>query len=111
MSGDVSLGGRFRLTSGNPATIYVDSYRDLDSEQYLGKAAGGESRLPTFHQLDLRVDYKVAFDSWLLGTYLDVINVYNQHNPEFLIWDYRYKTSTPVSIIPLLPVAGVKAEF
>lgn len=112
LAGDFSVGGRFRLVSGNPTTFYELSSHDLDRDAYVGEAGlQNGKRLPLFHQLDLRVDYKMAFDNWLLTVFVDVINVYNRKNAEFIEWDYRYRTFAPLAVLPLLPVGGIYAEF
>ena len=35
-----------------------------------------------FHQLDLRIDKRWVYQSWMLNVYLDIQNVYNRANPE-----------------------------
>jgi hypothetical protein len=39
-----------------------------------------EKRLPSFYQLDLRVDKSWMFPKFSLGLYLDIQNVYNKQN-------------------------------
>jgi outer membrane receptor protein involved in Fe transport len=112
LSGDWSFGARFRLVSGNPDTPIVSATHDLDTDTFSPKSGGlNTSRLPTFHQLDLRVDYKMAFDNLLVNLYLDAINVYNRKNAETMAWDYRYRESVPLALLPFLPVMGMSAEF
>jgi len=106
------LGGRFRLVSGNPTTPYIGSTFDADTQTYspiTGEALS--ARLPTFHQLDLRVDKTWLFDVWSLGLYLDVQNVYNQPNQEAVQNDYRYKTQQVITGLPILPTFGIKGTF
>ena len=50
----IELGARFRLVSGNPTYAPVGSVHDLDTNRYSSLASGVQSRLATFHQLDLR---------------------------------------------------------
>ena len=47
----------------------------------------------------------------MLGVYLDVLNVYNATNEEAVIYDYRYRTSSPVPGIPFFPTLGIKGSF
>jgi hypothetical protein len=60
-----TVGGRFRLVSGNPTTTPVGSINDLDTGDYqaLNQPQRSE-RLPYFHQLDIRVDRKFIFDNF-----------------------------------------------
>ena len=112
LSGDWSIGGRFRLVSGNPTTPYTTATHDLDTNAFVPKSGGiNSARLPTFHQLDIRVDYKMAFDSFLVNLYVDLINAYNRKNAEALLWDFRYRESAPLALLPFLPVVGLAAEF
>jgi hypothetical protein len=112
LSGDWSVGGRFRMVTGNPTTPYTTATHDLDTGSFVPKSGGlNSARLDTFHQLDIRVDYKMAFDSFLVNLYVDMLNTYNRKNPEFLIWDYRYRESAPLPLLPFLPVFGLSAEF
>lgn len=110
------LSGRFRLVSGNPTTPVNhpedgDHYM-ADSNSYSGiVGATNSGRLPTFHQLDIRVDKNFVFQSWTLDLYLDVQNVYNQPNEEAVLADYRRRQVEYVPGIPILPVLGVKGTF
>lgn len=110
LSGDVSVGGRWRFVTGNPATFFSGAINDLDTDEWVAtKTRTG--RLPAFHQLDIRIDYKMAFENWLLNLYVDIINVYNRQNPEAISWDYRYSSYETISILPFLPIFGMSAEF
>ena len=112
MSGDWSVGGRFRAVSGNPTTPYTTAAHDLDTDEFVARSGGiNTARLPMFMQLDIRVDYKMAFDSFLLNFYADFINVTNRKNAEVLLWDYRYRESQPLALLPFLPVMGLSSEF
>jgi TonB family protein len=107
------LGGRFRLTSGalyTPST--TGAYNATVGSQLAASAypAYG-SRLPLFHQLDVRADKTWEFQSWKLSAYLDVQNVYYRKNAEGISYNYNYTQSAIVSGLPILPSLGVRAEF
>ncbi len=107
---DVSA--RFRLTTGSPQTPVIGGVFNSDANEY--QRIQGErfsARGATFHQLDLRVDKKFVFDGWILGTYLDVQNVYNQTNEEGTRYNYDYSESEPVAGLPILPSIGISAQF
>jgi TonB family protein len=93
---DPVLGGTFLGDSGSYAPI-VGPYRS--------------SRLPPFFQIDLRVEKKWTFDTWILSTYLDIQNVTNNANTEFISWDYRFKESWNVPGIPFFPSFGINGRF
>jgi TonB family protein len=108
------LGARFRYVTGNPRTPLEhpwDKY-SADGNRFYGTNGDTNSaRLPAFNQLDIRIDKNWLFDNWTLDTYLDVQNVYNAPNTEFLTPDYRYRSQVPITGIPILPVLGVKGSF
>lgn len=106
------VGGRFRLVSGNPTTPRVGSVFDASSGDYV--AIDGETnsaRVAPFHQLDLRVDKHFIWPKVTLDTYVDVQNVYNRANPEFLQDSYDYTKTKPVSSLPILPSLGVRLSW
>ena len=80
-----ALGDRptYRLTTGTPRTPIVGAFYDADFNGYtriIGEP--GSARNPTFSQLDLRIERSWTFDYWVLGVYLDVLNVLYRKNPE-----------------------------
>jgi hypothetical protein len=107
------LGARFRYVSGNPYTPCEGGVYSSTSTSYLClNAAMNSRRLPSFHQLDVRVDKTWQFDSFKLGAYLDLINAYNRTNPDFMQYNYDYTESQPVSgSLPIVPSLGLRGEF
>ena len=108
----IDVSARFRLVTGAPETPVVGSAYNADTDKYeqiFGER--GSVRKATFHQLDLRIDKKVVFDTWLLGFYLDVQNVYNQTNQEGIRYNYDFTDSEPVGGLPILPTIGISAQF
>lgn len=113
---EFEIGGRFRLVSGNPFTPLDqnEAYFDADATGYVASTRGVElnsDRVPTFHQLDLRIDRTWVFDLWKLTAYLEILNVYNQSNVEAIQYDYRFNERVEVSFLPIVPILGVKGEF
>jgi len=109
----IRAGLRFRLVSGNPYTPVTQGAYDATTGNYqpvLASPPNG-SRLPLFHQLDLRFDKTWTFKSWRLSTYLDVQNVYNQENVEAITYNYDYSKSAPVAGLPFLPSLGLRGEL
>ncbi|WAM27342.1 TonB-dependent receptor [Myxococcus sp. NMCA1] len=108
------LGGRFRYTSGRPMTPLASGYDVYDADRNRYNATFGpyfSDRTGGFHQLDVRVDKSWRFQSWTLTAYLDVQNLYNAKNVEFVFNDYRFRREYEVPGIPILPVVGVKGSF
>jgi TonB family protein len=108
------LGGRFRYTSGRPSTPLNHSFDLYQADR--GRFTGtygpyASARTARFHQLDMRLDKSWQFQSWTLGAYIDVQNLYNAQNVEFVYTDYRRRREHEVPGIPILPVMGVKGSF
>lgn len=107
---DVSA--RFRLVTGNPFTPVSGGVLDVDEDSYRQVfARRNSSRSPAFHQLDLRVDRRFVYDTWILGVYLDVLNVYWAENAEGVRYNYDFSENEPLMGLPILPTLGVNARF
>jgi len=111
------FGGRFRIVSGSldtavlprpalPALYAADSgaYSPLQGKAF-------DTRLPLFHQLDLRIDKRWQFKSWRFSTYLDIQNVYNNAAVEGLSYNYNYSRQSYQTGIPIIPSLGMRGEF
>ena len=111
------FGGRFRIVSGPldtavlsppalPALYASDAgaYTPLQARPY-------STRLPLFHQLDLRIDKRWQFKSWRFSAYLDIQNVYNNAAVEGLAYNYNYSRQSYQTGIPIIPSLGMRGEF
>jgi hypothetical protein len=111
------FGGRFRIVSGSldtaslpppslPALYAADAgaYTQLQGKPY-------STRLPLFHQLDLRVDKRWQFRTWRFSTYLDIQNVYNNAAVEGLSYNYNFSKQSYQTGIPIIPSIGMRGEF
>ena len=107
-----SVGGRFRYVTGNPTTPIVASVFNSSRDEYdpvYGKV--NTARLPSFNQLDLRVDKRWVYQSWMLDFYLDVQNIYNRANPEGQGYNFDFSKTRVQQGLPILPILGVRADF
>lgn len=111
------FGGRFRIVSGSldtaslpppalPALYAADSgaYSQLQGKPF-------STRLPLFHQLDLRVDKRWQFRTWRFSSYLDIQNVYNNAAVEGLSYNYNFSKRSYQTGIPIIPSIGLRGEF
>ncbi len=105
------VGARFRLVSGNPYTPVVGATYDASGSYIPISGAPNSDRVPMFHQLDLRVDKRFVWKRVILTTYLDVQNVYNRQNAEFLNYAYDFSANTVIPSLPIIPSLGFKLEF
>jgi TonB family protein len=106
------VGARFRLVSGNPTTPITDGVFDAatGSEIALPGPVNG-ARLPPFHQLDFRIDKTWIFRLIKVTFYLDIQNVYNAENAEFVNYSYDYEQKSVIAGLPTTPSLGTKIEF
>jgi TonB family protein len=110
--GGWELGVRFRAVSGRPETPIMGSTFDSDDDEYQPLQGDSRSgRASFFHQLDVRAEKTWLFKTWMVGAYLDVLNVYNAENPEATQWDYRYRDSAPLRGLPIVPTLGVRGQW
>ncbi|HEY8946280.1 MAG TPA: hypothetical protein VIM73_18645, partial [Polyangiaceae bacterium] len=107
------MGGRFRYVTGSPYTPNVGGTMDYDSGAYapVESHRTNSKRLPSFHQLDVRVDKTWTFTSWKLSAYLDLQNAYNHENTEEISYNYNYSKTGTIAGLPLLPVLGIRGEL
>ncbi len=79
---DWEIGLKWRFSTGSPYTPYdlelssLVDYWNVANQGILDYNRLNESRLPTFHQLDFRLDKKWFFNKWNLNLYFDVENAY-----------------------------------
>lgn len=109
---ELSVGLRFRLVSGNPYTTQERLLYDVDAFSY--QAISGEynaERMPTFHQLDLRVDKQFRFRTWKLLAYVEILNLYNQRNVEQATYNFDYSEQAWIYSLPFLPNLGLRVDF
>jgi len=109
-----TIGGRFRFTSGEPYTDIMGSIYNADNGTYIplyNSDKKNQKRSPPFHQLDLRLDKRWIFNTWILNTYLDVQSVYYYANPVGVVYNYDYSEKGYLRMLPILPSIGIKAEF
>jgi TonB-dependent Receptor Plug Domain/Carboxypeptidase regulatory-like domain len=103
------LGARVRFVSGNPITPVTGSYYDAEIQQYRPtNGAVLSERLPSFFQLDMRLD-RTWKRSWgMVSLFLDVQNVTNRKNPEDVAYNYDYTERAYVTGLPIFPSIGVE---
>ena len=106
------LGGRFRYATGNPRTPIVGSVKDDNTDSFIPVFGPTNSiRLPSFVQLDVRVDKIWVFNTWSLDLYLDVQNVTDSRAVEGITYNFNYSQAVYFEGLPIVPVLGIKAIF
>ncbi len=95
---------KFRFATGTPYTPF-----NADGSQSI--AAYNTERFLPVHSLDLRVDRRWEFNGWNMITYIDIQNIYNNKNSNYITYDYREKKVDTQSSIGILPSIGISVEF
>lgn len=107
-----TFSGRFRYVTGSPYTPIESATYDSDNDVYI--PTRGEiysNRFEAFNQLDVRIDRRYIFDTWILTAYLDIQNIYNSTNSQNINYSYDYSESKKIRGLPILPTVGIKGEF
>lgn len=111
------IGARFRLASGTPYTPVAaigDFPQNVDGDVRPGRLVFGpvnSARMPTFHQLDLRVDKQWVFHRSMLAIYVDVQNVYNRQNVDLYVYDWDFTNTIATLGLPILPNLGARLQW
>lgn len=109
---DFVIGARLRWASGALVTPIVASLYDTNGNYYYPlPGLPWSQRLPDFFSLDLRLDKRFVFQSFVLAIYLDVQNVTNRQNVEGLFYNFDYSEKQYVYGVPILPALGVRVEL
>ncbi len=106
------LGARFRYTTGFPRTPVVGSTYDVINNQY--SPIFGERntiRIPSFFQLDVRLEKSFTYRRLKVNAFLDVQNVTNRSNPEEIIYNYDFSRRAYITGFPILTIVGARVEF
>jgi hypothetical protein len=106
------IGARFRYATGNNITPMIDGRRNdnLDVFAPIFGAVNSE-RLPSFNQLDIRIDKIWVYDLWNLDLFLDIQNAYNRQSVEGVTYSYNYQQRQYFKGLPILPIIGLKGSF
>jgi hypothetical protein len=102
---------KFTYTTGRPATPIDEETSRAQNRTVYDVSRINAERLPDYHRLDLRADYRAHFDGWNLVTYLELQNVYNRENVFMTVWNEKSGEPYVVNQIAFFPVGGIKVEF
>jgi hypothetical protein len=101
------IGGRARVASGNPFTPVAGA---MPTDKGWSAVDGPilSQRLPTFAQLDLRVDRIWRTTRGIWDLYLDVQNVTNRTNAEGITYNMDFSQKYYTTGLPVFPSIGVE---
>jgi len=108
-----TLGARLRFANGTPRTAVTGAFFDAKSAAHQPIFGTVNSqRLPSFWQLDLRLDRKFELASRaLLLAYLELLNVTNHENVEEYVYSQDYARRGAVTGMPFVAMAGLRLEL
>lgn len=110
-----TFGARFTLATGRPVGDILDpngrTNFDADEDDFNPDSRGKTTRLPTFHQLDVRIDRDFTVGRVRGSVFIDVINVYNAQNSEGYRYSFDFTQRGRLPGLPILPTIGVRATF
>lgn len=110
-----TFGARFTLATGRPLNDILDrtgqTRYDADEDDFDPDSQGKTTRLPIYHQLDVRVDRDFEVGRVRGSVFLDVINVYNAPNSEGYRYSFDFTQRGRLPGLPILPTIGVRAMF
>jgi hypothetical protein len=110
--GRYTLGARFRLHSGMPATPVDAALFDSDANLYYPAYGDVNSeRAPIHHQLDLRIDRAWRWGPVKMSKFLDVQNVYLNDSVVGYYYGFDYTQRGAFRSLPIIPTAGLRGEF
>jgi hypothetical protein len=108
-----TVGTRFRAASGLPRTPVLGAFYDAKDDVYQPIFGAQNSiRLPTFWQLDLRVDRSFRIkDRARVLVYVEGLNVTNHANGEEYIYNVDYTKRGVITGLPAIAVVGARVDL
>ena len=108
------VGARFRYTTGFPRTPVIPQPGVFDNpnNQYAPVFGAYNSiRIPSFYQLDARLERSFVYKRAKFNIFLDVQNITDRQNPEEIIYNYNFTVKSYITGFPTLAVVGARVEF
>ena len=109
-----AFAGKWRYASGRPTDDYIVHADVFGNPSFLrfSKEITRRNvlRLPAFHTLNVRLDYRRRFGPVSLIAFVDFFNVYNHKNVNFLQWLER-EGENKLSGLEAFPTFGIKFEM
>ena len=106
------IGARWRYTTGIPQAMFAGSVFNSDLNTYEALYTPDRTaRVDPFHQLDLRVERRWLYETWILSAYFELQNAYNRANQEAQQYNFDFTESKVVSGLPIIPSLGLRGTF
>ena len=109
-----AFSAKWKFVSGRPTDAFVvnaDVFNDPDFLRFSKEITRQNAeRLPDFHTLNVRADYRRRFGRVSLIAFIDFINLYDRRNVDSLEWDERRGLNVKEGL-EAFPNFGLKFEF
>jgi hypothetical protein len=102
---------KFTYASGRPYTPIDYNASSAQNRTIYDVDKTNSERMPDYHRLDFRFDYRANFKGWDLVTYLELQNIYNRKNTSTIFWNEKTRETIEIQQIAFFPVGGIKIEF
>jgi hypothetical protein len=108
-----TVGARLRVASGLPRTPVTGAFFDAKDDLFDPVFGPQNStRLPTFWQLDARIDRSFALGHGVgLHVYVEGLNLTNRANAEEYVYNLDYTRRGTVTGLPLIALAGARLDL
>jgi TonB dependent receptor len=110
--GDWTFAARFRFATGVPRTPVTGAYlvvADNGYEPIFG--VQNTTRVPSFWQLDLRIDRAFDLGAAKLVVYLEGLNVTDHANAEEIVYSTNFSRRGTIDGLPIVVTAGARVDL
>ena len=110
------VGAKWQYRTGNPYTPVLDANLGTDPRNgepiyFPVYAEINSARFPPYHRLDVKFSKAFRFESWEIGFFLELLNIYNRKNLLDFNYSEDYSEKDEIYQFPILPYLGVTTEF
>ena len=109
--GPWTLGGRLRVSTGEPRTGVIGAFFDARSGRFQPiRGPHNGVRLPTFFAADVRAERRLVFGPARAYVYAEVQNLTGRANAEEIIYSADFSRRAYLTSLPLLAIGGLRVE-
>jgi len=103
--------GRWSFAGGRPYTPFDQELSTATGKGIVQRELLNRRRYPSYHRLDLQLDYRRHFRRCNLVTFFSLLNAYNRANIYTYYWDKSENAQDRIDQWRFLPVGGFELEF
>ena len=107
----LELSMRWAVSGGAPYTPLDPVASAAAGRSRYDRTRMNDDRLPLYHRLDLRADWRFHLKRWNLVTFLDLQNAYDRQNVVSRYWSVKDQRAKDQIGWEIMPVGGMRLEF